>query len=80
MIDTQAMSRLVEDAVAKVMQQYAKPHREYMTINEVCEELHMSRWTVDKHIRVNGMPHVKVEKRVLIERTALYEWLDQQQK
>lgn len=77
MFDTQALSLLVEDAVAKVMQQYAKPHREYMTINEVCEELKLSRWTVEKHIRVNGMPHVKIEKRILIERTALYTWLDQ---
>lgn len=77
MFDTQAMSQLIESAVAKVMQEYAKPHREYMTINEVCEELKLSRWSVDKHIRENGLPHVKVEKRVLIERSALYEWLDQ---
>lgn len=80
MFDTQAMSQLIESAVAKVMQEYAKPHREYMTIAEVEEELKMSRWSVDKHLRMNGMPHIKVDGKVLIERTALYEWLDTYQK
>ncbi|WP_214797714.1 helix-turn-helix domain-containing protein [Exiguobacterium sp. s5] len=80
MFDTQALSLLVEDAVAKVMEKYAKPNREYMTINEVCEALHMSRWTVDKHLRLNNLPHIKIDGRVLIERSALYEWLDQHEK
>lgn len=80
MFDTHAFSILIEDAVANVMQQYTKPHREYMTINEVGEELHMSRWSVDKHLRTNGMPHIKVDGKVLIERGALYQWLDQHKK
>ena len=43
--------------------------KEFLTINEACELLSVSRWTVWRAIRKNELPSGRIGKRVIIRRT-----------
>ena len=55
-----------------------EPERMTITVDQLAEELHISRPTAYNLVKEKGFPAFSIGKRVLVNRKALQEWLDRQ--
>ena len=84
MIDQQAFQQAVNTAVTEALKSFAlgtlAPKSEYLTVNQMCDELDFSRPFADKLIREEGLPVIRIGSTIRIRRMALEAWLESRER
>lgn len=80
MINKEAFHKAVYDACAEAIRSFALgnlvPKSEYLTVDQMCDELDFSRPFADKLIREEGLPVIRIGRTIRIRRVALEAWLE----
>lgn len=80
MIDQQAFQSAVNTAVTEALQNFAlgtlAPKSEYLTVEQTRAELGFTRAFIDKLIREDGLPVIRIGRTIRIRRVALEAWLE----
>lgn len=51
--------------------------KEFLSLNETAQLLGISKQTASRLLRVNGFPYTKLQRRILINRNKLFQWLEE---
>lgn len=70
------LKRLIREAVREELENHRIDPESYLSINQVSEKLEIGRSSVEKMIREDGLPIIRIGALIRIKNSSLQEWLD----
>lgn len=78
-INEAELKRLIREAVREELENHRIEPESYLSINQVSERLAIGRSSVEKMIREDGLPIIRIGALIRIKNSSLQDWLEKRE-
>lgn len=78
-INEAELKRLIREAVREELENHRIEPESYLSINQISERLEIGRSSVEKMIREDGLPIIRIGALIRIKNSSLQDWLEKRE-